>query len=78
MGSGPVVLTCMDQKKKIILVVALAKHRRMKDSTLKTDHSPMLIEKNLLRLALAILWVTAAARRYIVTYSDGVVAGKLS
>ena len=46
------------------------------------------IKKKLLifRLALAILWVTAAARRYIVTYGgggsggsgDGVVAGKVS
>jgi hypothetical protein len=42
------------------------------------------VKKNLLlfRLALAILWVTAAARRYIVTYGGGsgggVVAGKLS
>ena len=26
-------------------LVALAKHRRMKDSTLKTDHSPMLIDR---------------------------------
>ena len=44
----------------------------------KTEKLCTKTEKNLLRLALAILWVTAAARRYIVTYSDGVVAGKLS